>query len=352
MTPQKSSITDGIIGGVFPAQDFVQDSSNSLLDGWIGLSLHHHWFHNARSAIRWVVEQQKPSNVWLPAYLCPSIHDALYAVSSDIQFYDVDHELHITPDLLNGEFRKGDAVLTINYFGRPTSSGMRARLANDDDILWIEDCAQTLGFGSDHYGDVRVYSPRKVLGVPDGGLMIDVHGRFDEPNLQPCPTRHLTSPGALRRLDPEGNDRSRWFKAFQDAEAAMTSEPCEADPVTRRTVASATYESICSPRTRNYNFLADNLPDLALFPGPASDWVPFGFPIVTSNHDTVRNALYDNLIFAPKLWSGMPSPPSAFPEAHSLSERLLMIPCDQRYTLHDMERVVSVLRNVNPQKRA
>ncbi|HXQ46960.1 MAG TPA: hypothetical protein VN806_10110, partial [Caulobacteraceae bacterium] len=103
-------------------------------------------------------------------------------------------------------------------------------VASRPDVLWIEDRAQAMDTGASDWGDVALYSPRKLVGVGDGGLLIG-----DEP-LPPPFGRASPSPVAQMRraLDPRGRRPDRWFPAFQDQEGRFGVDCGVMSPATRR----------------------------------------------------------------------------------------------------------------------
>ncbi|MFP6582604.1 MAG: hypothetical protein VCD00_08615, partial [Candidatus Hydrogenedentota bacterium] len=106
--------------------------------------------------------------------------------------------------------------------------------------------------------------------------------------------------------------------------------------------------TVSRARKRNYQYLLERLRNLAFWADWEGDWVPLGFPILTEAADHLWEHLSSRDIFAPRHWRDLPSPKSAFSEAHDLSNRIMTLPCDQRYTTKDMERVVQCVLEVCP----
>jgi hypothetical protein len=83
---------------------------------------------------------------------------------------------------------------------------------------------------------------------------------------------------------------------------------------------------------KNFNFLYQHLEDIALL-NPSSYNIS-GFPIRISRRDEILNFLYTKNIYPPVHWK----------LKHKLSQEIMTIPCDSRYDLKDMERIVNLLR--------
>jgi dTDP-4-amino-4,6-dideoxygalactose transaminase len=97
-------------------------------------------------------------------------------------------------------------------------------------------------------------------------------------------------------------------------------------------------------RRTNYVFLTAALRPIALLPDLPAGVVPLGFPVVVPNRDAIRHELFAQNIFPPVHWPVDPAVPAAFTASRRLADRIMTIPCDQRYTPRDLERVVACLR--------
>ena len=102
---------------------------------------------------------------------------------------------------------------------------------------------------------------------------------------------------------------------------------------------------ISDARKRNYHYLYEKLSEFALFSEPPVGWVPLGFPMLINKREKVLKTLYQNNVFAASHWAKIEAPLSKFPLEHSISQSLITLPCDQRYDLDDMERIVSIVRS-------
>lgn len=117
----------------------------------------------------------KPGKIHVPAYCCKSILLPMDNLGIKVCFYDVGERLE--PVLNSGEFNKGDAFLLVHFFGIPQDVLFIDRLCKEHGMLLVEDCAHTLPdpeserpMGST--GVFSIYSLRKMLPVPDGGVLV------------------------------------------------------------------------------------------------------------------------------------------------------------------------------------
>jgi len=128
---------------------------------------------SARAALLLLLQQGKPSAVWLPWYLCQSMLEPLQACGIAIRRYALDAQLQPAqlPPLASGEW-----LLYVNYFGL-CDAAVERLLAHYPAGQLIIDQSQAF------YSPARpclanIYSPRKFFGVPDGGYLSDLAPRL------------------------------------------------------------------------------------------------------------------------------------------------------------------------------
>jgi len=333
--------TKTAIGSVFPTPpDLPIDGiDTSLWQGWTGGWSHVSAYSSARSALAALLHFKGIQRIWLPDFCCYALVEA--AVAIEIAWYATTRDLDIAWASLAPLLRPGDAVLAIDYFGRAPGSGFLDLVCAQRDILWIEDRAHALNPGRPTWGDVVLYSPRKLLGVGDGGLMV---------SLLPLPTPSSTATAPLpvaqrqRQQDPEGLRPDQWFTAFRTQEAGFCVDDGRMSDLTKNFLQRADANAISARRQANGRVLATTLEDLALWPSDPIDYAPLAFPICVADRDGLAQALAEQRIYCAKHWTDLPNDPALFPVAHSLSAHILSLPCDQRYEECDMDRIVTAVR--------
>lgn len=300
---------------------------------------------NARSALRWLVAELKPPRVWLPAFICPDVIHA-FAQRAPLTFYDRE------TDAWRGQVGEREMVVVLDEFGFPAESAVFEQLRARGAIV-VEDAAQALLSDAigDH-ADYVVFSPRKFVGLSDGGVL----GRRLGPLLVTLP---LGSPpeewlasareAALgrARFDAQGGNRE-WFAQFQQVEAAQPFESYAMSAESRQLLSTAfDWPAIAAARRNNYQTLLDSLGPFALYDRLPAGVVPLGFPIVLPDRDRVRHALFAEEIFPPVHWALGDAVPREFTAAHQLTAQIMTLPCDQRYDANVMQRLADiVLREV------
>ncbi|MBF0341432.1 MAG: GNAT family N-acetyltransferase [Magnetococcales bacterium] len=114
--------------------------------------------------------------VWVPDYFCNAALYPLRAMNTRLVFYPIDATLK--PDLVAcqrlAERFPPDLFVLVHYFGEPNDAPWLGAFCQDHGAWLIEDGAHVLqpipGVGVS--GDVVLYSPHKLLAIPDGAVMI------------------------------------------------------------------------------------------------------------------------------------------------------------------------------------
>lgn len=333
------------LGSVMPAADGGERSSESLWRSWTDGWGYHTAFRTGRSALASLLAQRNIRRLWLPAYAC----DVLAEVSSHVEeivWYGVGARLQVEPGAF-AALRPGDAVLSIDYFGRSPDPAFRKFVAGRPDVLWIEDRAQAMAPDGPAWGDVLLYSPRKLIGAGDGGVMVSA-APLPQPDAahEPAEDASLWAPEDARSADPDGLTPETWFPLFQRREATFA---VDRRPISRRTLeALSRVDAATAMRRRqaNYARLLARLSDYALWPDVHPDFTPLAFPVLIEDRDRVVGLMGAKGVFCARHWSDLPCPKEGFSEAWALSAHMLSLPCDQRYDEADMDRAAEALKAV------
>jgi hypothetical protein len=299
-----------MIGGMFGLVDLSksEDQFPPFLEG------RELFLYNARSGINIVASLLKPQVIWMPSFLCDAMLKAVHFFN--VQFYDVDSYLQVPGKWLD-YVQRDDLVVFIDYFGFPFDPDLATYVKQRGGWV-LEDACQALH--SSHVGkfsDFVLFSPRKFLSVPDGGIL-----RYNV--MVDFSANSLKDPPSIDNNSPVG-------------------------PYTMSTLSkillerSFDYSSICKKRIENYRVLNNYLSQFALFPNVPEDVVPLGYPIRLENRDYVRKMLFNNNIYPPVHWPIKNIVPEKFVESHRLADTILTLVCDQRYNPTDMKRTAEIV---------
>ena len=301
---------------------------------------------NARSGIFILVDLLKPVTVWMPSYLCPTMLDAVDQNKTQLKFYEVDYDLQIPSLNWIKQIQTGDLVVLIDYFGFPMSAKVAGMVKSQGGYV-IEDACQALL--SEHVGqhsDFVLFSPRKFIGVPDGGILVSsCNVNFDDVELKPAPVswwlKMLEATINRREFDQYGGERL-WYQLFQECESANFPGYFAMSDLSLKLLFNAfDYTKIAKHRIENYLLLENAFHDIAIFGSLPEGIVPLGFVIRHIDRDNIRQQLFTEQIYSPVHWQIEGLTPKDFGESHILANQIMTLPCDQRYGADSMYRLIS-----------
>jgi hypothetical protein len=300
-------------------------------------------FINARSAFAALVAQLAPPTVWLPAWLCRDLVQPTWA--DRVRFYGVGEGFH--PDLsgVETDARPGDLLLVLAAFGLPVAAPTRAFIVSRPDLHVVEDRAQALDPVIDAGAGWVLYSPRKLLGVADGGLLVAGHtdAALPRPDTAPDAGALWRAPD-LRAADPPGFDTALWHAANQQKEGTMTVSTEAMTPDSLAILSTTPLASLTAPRLRNWRTLDQRLAPWSVLPAdPGAAPLGYVLDLEPETRDRLRGRLNAARIFAAVHWPELASPPAAFPREHGWTRRLLTLPCDHRYDEAEMTAVADLV---------
>jgi hypothetical protein len=289
-------------------------------------------FQSARAAFLALLRAVRPTAVWLPWYICDAMTEPLARSGIPTRRYAIDRNMRV-PSV---DLRQGEVLLYVNYFG----------LCDDqvDDVLRrfpresvVIDNAQAL-FAPHRDCLATIYSPRKFVGVPDGGYLV-THARveppetIDESSIRRCD--HL-----LRRI---AEDAEAGYAAYAAAEESLRhQEPARMSALTRRMLASIAYDSVRTRRIANFTYLHERLRphNRFAFHFDPDRAVPLCYPLF-GEHAELRDELRRQRVYTPTYWPDVAQSQDAPDFERSIPASALFLPCDQRLTPRDLEPVVT-----------
>ncbi|QDU68459.1 hypothetical protein [Engelhardtia mirabilis] len=309
---------------------------------------------HARGALDWLVGFLEPARVWLPAYLC----DALLSdrVRPRASFFDVDQDLVPSTGNWLDRLAPGDLVAPIAYFGWPIRGGLLGALRERGATIVVDASQALLTEGTQIGADYLLASPRKFVGVPDGGLLVPVE---DAPWPDALPelipwravTEALVAGRERREFDAAGGNGPErgWYAHFAAAESAAPTDARSCADDTAQRLAAVDWRAVAAARRANWEVLAAGLEGRLIFGQLPAEVVPMGCPVrFTSGpeRDAARAALHAAAVYAPWHWDLEGAVPATHVAAHGLAARTLTLPLDQRYGAGDMARVLRTLEPV------
>jgi hypothetical protein len=322
--------TDDAIGGYFALE---RGKGNGMENLRAAAS-----YQSARSAIAALLQATGATTAWVPHFICGAVMDALDFAGVQIRRYPLDAARGVPGDLPLAE---RDWLVCVDYFGL-TADACDAAIARHGGHRVLVDASQAL-FHRPRPATSTVYSPRKFVGIPDGGLLVTPH-----PLPPPSIADESASAGRSQHLAARaGGDVAAGHALFQEAEASLADcAPRAMSATTARMLATIDFGEVRRRRIANFIHLAGALRrhgfTIVDLPGDA---VPLCCPVTGVDASPLRRALASRRIFAPAYW-----PDAVVPGDDqvglSLRDATLYLPCDQRYGDADMQRVARSLLEI------
>lgn len=293
------------------------------------------WLSSGRAALACLLENlpTRPRRVLMPRFCCSTAEKPLNAAGLPICHYDC--TLQLQP-LLPSDTTADDLLILVNYFGL-TPQPVEAAAAQHPGPV-IVDCTTAL-YSAPPAGCAAFYSPRKFSGLPDGGVAL---APFP---LEKLPAEQDTSAErALFLLQRMESGAHAALPASIRAEDELCAAPKRMSPLTRRLIRSIDYTAAAAQRLQNYHTLHQALAELNRLQLPQQPAAaPMCYPLVSGIPD-LRDSLIDAGIALPLFWEELLTTCPAHSTAHQLTRTLLPLPLDQRYSIAEMRKIVSLIR--------
>ena len=117
-----------------------------------------------RACLNLIIQQLKPTNIYVPFYVCDTLLEPLIENRVEYTFYEIDEVLEIKDLPVLGE---GELLVYVNYFGLKEDY-VEFLAKNYNEKLVIHN---TQAFFSSQKKAISFNSARKFFGVPDGAYL-------------------------------------------------------------------------------------------------------------------------------------------------------------------------------------
>lgn len=294
--------------------------------------------NTGRNALEYILKSLGTvRKVYLPYYTCEVVLEPLRRLSIPWEFYHINKHFEMVEQVILSD---GEYIILNNYLG--IKDQYVEKMSSVYGERMIVDCAQAF-FSPVINGVKCFYSARKYVGVSDGGVAYPFTGKgfcedleFDDSSSH---SEHLM----IRK--EKGAEAG--FSTYREDEEKLNEQPIRRMSLyTRDILLHINYVKIIEQRCKNYSFLAESLNDnnLLHLPDNCSFACPLAYPFMVESASDLRKKLIDNKVFVPKFW-----PNSIIQDEMEddviLSEMILPLPIDQRYTTSDMRRIVDIINN-------
>lgn len=306
------------------------------------------FYASGRHALEALYKRERWKRIWIPDYFCHEVVAYLLAKGLNIVFYD-DNPLIDRTSFSDLDFREGDALFRVNYFG------LRAKRNNANiPIPIVEDHTHDLIGHWAIYSDADwcIGSLRKTLPVALGGILWSPKGLTLPHTLEPsgrCIQISQKRYEAMRMKTnylENGGDKDIFRKSYIETEEAIDVLPLSGlDIESSHIIKNFDVKSWTKRKVDNWHLVHGLIGNhFHILPCEDNENVhPFSVIIVLDSQEErekFRHYLIQNLIYPAILWR---VPETASLETVDFSNRMLSIHCDARYDKTAIEFMCNII---------
>lgn len=347
-----------MIGGFFPTEVLPKEE-NHFFDTFLNPADELLFLMSGRCGILCALEDIKLRDTkkvaYVPAYTCGTVLAPYVKAGYKLLFYDVSKSM--TPLFDDAVLDKISVINLCGYYGFCRYDRSFIKKCKDRKITIIEDTTHSIlsNNGIDPLADYIVGSFRKWIGVYAGGFAIKRNGSF-EVSLKPCRFDHLQM--RMDAMDKRRKMEDDDFRSVSESEytdAALQVRKAEmflreifdcysSDKASVEIINHVPLKEHAKKRRENYSYLLEHFPYFEncypVFKDLDEDSVPSHFTIFTDKRDDLKEFLAENNISATAYWAkGVNHDTTNAPEAEFIFNHVLSLPCDQRYSTHDIDEI-------------
>ena len=296
------------------------------------------YVNSGRNALLLIAQTSRARKVYLPMLGCGVLAQPLTRNGIEVGWYRVGRDL--LPAQLPAP-RAGELVVLTDLYGLVGADARSLAAAHGNAVLDLThsslDPAPCLGPWFASY--------RKMLGFADGAVAV-IAG-VDVPVLE---LDHSAARLAAR-LERVDQSPEAALAGYQAAEADLDDAPLLAmSNLTAALLSGVDQVDVAATRWRNYQLLEKLLrPAGVQRHGPDPSTPPFCW-LLRSSVPGLHAALYDQKIYAPKLWPDVAGRAGAESDEAWVSEHCIPLPVDQHLSMLDVEeiarRVIQVVARI------
>jgi selenocysteine lyase/cysteine desulfurase len=315
---------------------------------------------SGRGAISLLLQEVNPrfKSILLPAYICDSVILPFRKNGYYCSFYDINKDLSPVIETIR-ENRKVGIFLHMGYFGFSTNNNLMEVIKEfkRSSAIIIEDVTQTLFSDFKRYeeNDYYIASVRKWMGLPSGGLLASPVREIKNTLPEDKSFASIRKEALLLKAEyihkKDESLKKQYLNLFSHGERILSEEPYpyRIDSLSNNIMNGIDVNKLVKSRNNNYQRLKKGLKGIEfiepVFKNVPENTCPMFYPVYLNNkRDQIRERLSSQQIYCPIHWS-RPEEFSAnnFKNARDIYNTVLSIPCDQRYDWRDMDRIISVL---------
>jgi len=317
------------IGGFFGLELLGENDLFSSEKGFVGLN-------SGRNCLEYILKVRNYHFLYLPYFTCEVILEPLKKLEIPFEFYDIDDNLEPIFDYTKITSNQG--FLYTNYFGTKDKfiAQVSAKIPN-----LIIDNAQSL-FSKPLENIDTFYSPRKFVGVADGGFL-SINKKLNDDFEQDVSYNRMSH--LLKRIDLSPEEA---YADFSINDESLTHQEIKfISKLTSKILSGIDFELIKKRRKENFTFLHDALKNKNLLTFDIDeDSIPMVYPFRTKDVQ-LKEKLINEKIYCATYWQNVLKWAEKDKNSYKLTQEIIALPIDQRYSILHMEQIVNKITIIN-----
>lgn len=274
--------------------------------------------------------------LWIPYFTCDVVLQPLTKLGISYKFYHIDCNLEIADNI---ELGSDEYLLYTNYYGVKDAYVRNVVGAYGNRV--IVDNAQALYCAA--VATHQFYSPRKFMGMPDGGLAVT--GVSNTAESLPIDNSFDRCLHLLKRHELIPSEGYNDFKVNSKkiAEAPLS----RMSPISRKIFDSVDLEFVKHRRRDNFDVLHESLKATNRLHIPSMDSFActLVYPYWVNEGRELKKKLIEHQIFVATYWPNVFEWCEPTDLEFELADHVVCIPIDQRYGKEEMKFIIKVVKN-------
>ncbi len=323
------------------------------------------FYQSARNAIEdllsFLKSERGITKVVLPDYVCQTVKDAAIRANVVVDEYRVTVNYEADPKEIEEKITDDSCVYICHFFGLPLDEKLvsKAKKWKEAGTVVVEDVTLSLlsedknGVG---FGNYVIGSVRKWFSIPDGGFCASFENELPAKPQNDSISKYTDYYMVVQTLKRDyitNGCRDKALKETYMSYYSLSIKELFSDyriyPMSewsKNYLKNISQDEIIKKRKENYDRLYEKLSHLSqikINPKRKEGYLPFGMVIKVADRDALLQYLIENDIYCNVHWRLGSSENN--PDIEILSNSSLTIPCDQRYTVEDMDHIYNIIEN-------
>lgn len=288
--------------------------------------------NSGRHCLEYLIKAKNIKKMYIPYFLCSAIKKVCEKCNCEFEYYSIDKNFNIKFDrnLLKNEY-----IYIVNYYGQ-LQDKTKLEYKNKYKNIIIDNAQAFFDKPTDNID--TLYTCRKFFGVSDGGYLYTNVSLNDDIFIDKSYERIKY---ILGRYEV---DAETFYKASADNNENFINEDLKyMSKLTHNLLKRIDYDKVARRRTENFKYLHNEISNI----NKLELCVPYGafmYPLYIENGKELKKFLIENKIYVPTLWSDVYEIVDKNSVEMMLTDNIVALPCDQRYDINDMKRIINEIR--------